>query len=49
VFGAGTLTELGAITKREGGGRVLLVTDAGIVAAGHVDRRSHRYETPGWK
>ena len=38
VFGAGTLAELGAIAKREGGGHVLLVTDPGIVAAGHVGR-----------
>lgn len=32
------LAELGAITKREGGSNVLLVTDPRIVAAGHVDR-----------
>ena len=38
VFGAGTLAELGAMTKREGGGHSLLVTDPGIVAAGYVDR-----------
>ena len=38
VFGVGTLAELGAMTKREGGCHVLLVTDPGIVAAGHADR-----------
>lgn len=38
VFGAGRLAELGAVTKREGGLRVLLVSDPGIVRAGHVVR-----------
>lgn len=38
VFGAGKLSELGRIAKAEGARRVLLVTDAGIVKAGHVDR-----------
>ena len=47
VFGVGTLTELGAITKREGGGRVLLVTDPGIVAVyflpNNADKREIRF------
>ncbi len=38
VFGAGRLIELGTIAKTEGASHVLLVTDPGIVAAGHVDR-----------
>lgn len=38
VFGAGRLIELGTIAKAEGASHVLLVTDPGIVAAGHVDR-----------
>ena len=38
VFGAGALDRLGAVAGDEGATRVLLVTDPGIVAAGHVDR-----------
>ena len=38
VFGAGVLTELGKISVEEGATHVFLVTDPGIVAAGHVDR-----------
>ncbi len=36
VFGAGRLVELGALVAELGGSRVLLVTDAGVEAAGHV-------------
>ena len=35
---AGKSQQLGDIAKAEGGSRVLLVSDAGIVAAGHVER-----------
>ncbi len=38
VFGAGVLAELGKISAAEGATHVFLVTDPGIVAAGHVDR-----------
>src|SRR5882672_5099731 len=38
AFGAGTLKDIGAIVRSEGGGRVLLVSDPGITAAGHVER-----------
>jgi alcohol dehydrogenase len=38
AFGAGTLNHLGEIAASLGGQRVLLVSDAGIVAAGHVER-----------
>lgn len=38
AFGAGNLNRLGEIVKREGGTRVLLVSDPGITAAGHVER-----------
>ena len=38
VFGPGKLVELGSIAKSEGASRVLLVTDPGIVRAGHVER-----------
>ena len=38
AFGEGNLARVGTIAKDEGATRVLLVTDAGIVAAGHVER-----------
>lgn len=38
AFGAGSINEIGAIVKAEGGSRVLLVSDPGITAAGHVER-----------
>jgi len=37
AFHPGALMQLGAIAKAEGAARVLLVSDAGIVAAGHVE------------
>ncbi len=44
LFGPGKLAELGALAKREGAGRVLLVTDPGIVRAGHVERATRSLE-----
>lgn len=38
VFGAGTLARLGDLSRESGGERVLLVTDPGLVAAGHAGR-----------
>src|SRR5215213_227762 len=38
VFGPGTLSRLGEITRELGGRRVLVVTDAGLTAAGHPAR-----------
>lgn len=38
VFGAGTLDRLGELVRGERASRVLLVTDPGLCAAGHVDR-----------
>jgi alcohol dehydrogenase len=38
VLGAGAIEQLGELVRQGGGTRVLLVTDAGIVAAGHVQR-----------
>lgn len=38
VFGAGSVDRLGALVRQYGGNRVLLVTDPGIVRAGHADR-----------
>ena len=40
VFGAGTIDRVGELARTIGEQRVLLVTDPGIVAAGHVERRS---------
>jgi len=38
VFGQGTIDRLGELVREYGGTRVLLVTDPGIVAAGHAQR-----------
>src|SRR5688572_12724307 len=38
VVGAGCLSQLGALARENGARRVLLVTDAGIVQAGHAER-----------
>ncbi len=38
VFGPGTLRQLGDLVGEHGGTRALVVTDPGIVAAGHADR-----------
>jgi alcohol dehydrogenase len=38
VFGPGTLTRLGELTRELGGRRVMLVTDPGLKAAGHPQR-----------
>ena len=38
VFGCGVVARLGELVRELGGTRVLLVTDGGIVAAGHVGR-----------
>lgn len=38
VFGPGKLSQLGELTRQIGGERVLLVSDPGLVAAGHAQR-----------
>ena len=38
VFGVGTLNRLGELSRELGGSRVMLVTDAGLWAAGHPQR-----------
>jgi alcohol dehydrogenase len=38
VFGCSAIDRLGELVRENGGKRVLLVTDAGLVAAGHVQR-----------
>ncbi|MGD9645240.1 MAG: iron-containing alcohol dehydrogenase [Pirellulales bacterium] len=37
VFGAGRIAELGTLARELGGQRVLVVSDAGLVAAGHAE------------
>ncbi|MCI0692361.1 iron-containing alcohol dehydrogenase [candidate division KSB1 bacterium] len=41
IFGENAVGQLGALTKEFGGRRVLLVTDPGILRAGHVERALH--------
>jgi alcohol dehydrogenase len=38
VFGVGAIEQLGPLVREYGGTRVLLVTDPGIVAAGHAEK-----------
>ena len=38
VFGPGAIDQLGTLVREYGGKRVLVVSDPGIVAAGHVER-----------
>jgi len=47
VFGAGCLDRLGELAAGLGGRRVLLVTDAGIVRAGHAARAVSRLQAAG--
>ena len=47
VFGVGTVTRVGDLAKDVGIKRALLVTDAGVIAAGHLDRARSALETAG--
>jgi alcohol dehydrogenase len=47
VFGAGSLDRVGELAAGLGGHRVLLVTDAGIVRAGHAARAVSRLQAAG--
>ena len=47
VFGAGAIEQLGELVRQYGGTRVLLVTDPGIVAAGHVQRAENSLAAAG--
>ena len=47
LFGRGALARLGERAAALGGTRVLLVSDAGIVAAGHVDRAAAALRSAG--
>lgn len=49
VFGEGTLDRLGALAGEIGGSRALVVTDPGIVAAGHVARACSLLEQVGFE
>ena len=47
VFGEGTVDQVGALVRQYGGTRVLLVTDAGIVRAGHAARAERSLDAAG--
>lgn len=47
LFGAGALGRLGELARECGGRRVLVVTDPGIVTAGHVGRAVHHLRAAG--
>jgi alcohol dehydrogenase len=47
VFASGALARLGELVRGAGGRRVLLVTDPGLVAAGHVARAVEALERAG--
>jgi alcohol dehydrogenase len=47
VFGPGRVDRLGELTRRLSAGRVLLVTDRGIVSAGHAERARCSLEAAG--
>ncbi len=47
LFGAGVVALLGDLVHELGGGRVLVVTDAGVAAAGHVHRASASLRSAG--
>ena len=46
-FGPGSIEKLGELVEAEGGSRVLLVTDPGIVAAGHAERAIQSFKQSG--
>lgn len=47
VQGAGSMNRMGELAREIGAKRILLVTDAGIVAAGHAARAQERIEAVG--
>ena len=49
VFGAGVVSQSGELCRELGGTRVLLVSDAGIVKAGHAGRVKESLESAGLK
>lgn len=49
IFGTGSLANVGALARELGMTRILLVTDRGIVAAGHVERAESALRASGLK
>src|SRR5260370_134942 len=49
VFGLNSVDRVGELTREIGARKVLLVTDPGIVAAGHADRARRKLESAGVK
>ncbi|MCL4210507.1 MAG: iron-containing alcohol dehydrogenase, partial [Phycisphaerales bacterium] len=47
IFGPGSVDRLGAVAREQGGTRVLLVTDRGLVEAGHADHTRRSIEQAG--
>ena len=47
VFGANAVDRIGALARELGARRVLLVTDPGLVTAGHAQRVEHRLQEDG--
>jgi alcohol dehydrogenase len=47
VFGAGSLSRLGELTRELGGQRILVVTDPGLGKAGHPQRALHSLQSAG--
>ncbi|MCY3928589.1 MAG: iron-containing alcohol dehydrogenase [Acidobacteria bacterium] len=47
LFGAGVIDLVGDLVQELGGGRVLVVTDPGVAAAGHLDRASASLRSAG--
>ena len=47
VYGVGSVTQLGALVAKMGVRNALLVTDPGIVAAGHVERAENSLVAAG--
>lgn len=49
VFGPGALAQIGSLVREQGGSRVLLVTDQGLVKAGHAARARENLDAAGLK
>ncbi|MFO0944094.1 MAG: iron-containing alcohol dehydrogenase [Pirellulales bacterium] len=47
VFGAGTIEKLGTLAKQLGASRALIVSDPGVVAAGHFERGAQAVRAAG--
>ncbi len=47
IFGAGSVERVGELARELGGRSVLIVTDAGIVTAGHAQRVEHSLQAAG--